>query len=278
MQCFAIDYDDNSTSQSNHNSDLDNNDNVPETKTRKPKIAFPFGRWCKSCRFQKCIKQGMSVDAVRMGRIPKVLKEKALREQHLRENAYNNLQRSLSDENSENYDPSQMQVDQEIASNVSEVPAITVVKTTSKASPVENWQLNQSLSNSSSFFHTPSQTHSPAPGHYSTSPEFLKTNFNRHHFTDSSYESSLEKSPQLKSNIFERDDLAFLPEDFSMDETNPRFDMNAWLNEADQATVRHLSTDALKKIKRISMKILKVNVFQELDEEESTFVRYQTMI
>ncbi|CAF0780696.1 unnamed protein product [Adineta ricciae] len=35
---------------------------------------------CKSCRFQKCLKEGMSVEGVRMGRIPKSVKEKALAE------------------------------------------------------------------------------------------------------------------------------------------------------------------------------------------------------
>lgn len=33
---------------------------------------------CKSCRFRLCLENGMSVEAVRMGRIPKVEKEKAL--------------------------------------------------------------------------------------------------------------------------------------------------------------------------------------------------------
>jgi len=35
---------------------------------------------CKACRFQKCLKEGMSVQGVRMGRIPKLVKEKALAE------------------------------------------------------------------------------------------------------------------------------------------------------------------------------------------------------
>ncbi|CAF1262508.1 unnamed protein product [Rotaria sordida] len=33
---------------------------------------------CKSCRFNRCIEQGMSMDNVKMGRIPKKIKEKAL--------------------------------------------------------------------------------------------------------------------------------------------------------------------------------------------------------
>ncbi|CAF3489199.1 unnamed protein product [Rotaria socialis] len=34
---------------------------------------------CKSCRFRRCIEQGMSMNSVKMGRIPKKVKEKALR-------------------------------------------------------------------------------------------------------------------------------------------------------------------------------------------------------
>lgn len=39
---------------------------------------------CKSCRFRRCLEVGMSVDGVKMGRIPKLEKEKAL-EEHRRE-------------------------------------------------------------------------------------------------------------------------------------------------------------------------------------------------
>lgn len=33
---------------------------------------------CKSCRFKKCIREGMSIDGIKMGRIPKLEKLKAL--------------------------------------------------------------------------------------------------------------------------------------------------------------------------------------------------------
>ncbi|XP_033753269.1 uncharacterized protein LOC117336751 [Pecten maximus] len=38
---------------------------------------------CKACRFQMCLKQGMAIDAVKMGRIPKLEKEKALRDANI---------------------------------------------------------------------------------------------------------------------------------------------------------------------------------------------------
>ncbi|XP_060072442.1 uncharacterized protein LOC132552296 [Ylistrum balloti] len=44
---------------------------------------------CKACRFQMCLKQGMAVDAVKMGRIPKLEKEKALRDFNMNQSLAN---------------------------------------------------------------------------------------------------------------------------------------------------------------------------------------------
>ncbi|CAF3437133.1 unnamed protein product [Rotaria socialis] len=83
---------------------------------------------CKACRFQRCIDKGMSVDGVKMGRIPKLVKERALLEQkeqqmrqeagltehsersdggHARESSCS----SLSDRSIENYDPNTVEAD-----------------------------------------------------------------------------------------------------------------------------------------------------------------------
>ncbi|CAF4460267.1 unnamed protein product [Rotaria sp. Silwood2] len=82
---------------------------------------------CKACRFQRCIDKGMSVDGVKMGRIPKLVKERALleqKEQQMRqeatltesneradeENIRDSSCSSLSDRSSiENYDPNVME-------------------------------------------------------------------------------------------------------------------------------------------------------------------------
>jgi hypothetical protein len=37
---------------------------------------------CKTCRFRRCVAQGMSMESVKMGRIPKKLKEEALRKRY----------------------------------------------------------------------------------------------------------------------------------------------------------------------------------------------------
>ncbi|CAF3575137.1 unnamed protein product [Rotaria sp. Silwood1] len=81
---------------------------------------------CKACRFQRCIDKGMSVDGVKMGRIPKLVKERALleqKEQQMRQEAASTESNeradevhipesscsSLSDRSSiENYDPNAM--------------------------------------------------------------------------------------------------------------------------------------------------------------------------
>ncbi|CAF4546843.1 unnamed protein product, partial [Rotaria sp. Silwood2] len=54
---------------------------------------------CKSCRFNRCIKQGMSMDSVKMGRIPKKIKEKALR--YHRNFQERNTNHEIEDENME---------------------------------------------------------------------------------------------------------------------------------------------------------------------------------
>ncbi|CAF1512032.1 unnamed protein product [Rotaria sp. Silwood1] len=79
---------------------------------------------CKACRFRRCIDEGMSVDGVKMGRIPKLVKERALKElkeQKLKEaaalakanavHARESSCSSLSDHTLENYDPNTMETD-----------------------------------------------------------------------------------------------------------------------------------------------------------------------
>lgn len=56
---------------------------------------------CKACRFKRCIQQGMAMESVKMGRIPKKVKEKALRDyfkQH--SNKYQYDQQPLDDNRS----------------------------------------------------------------------------------------------------------------------------------------------------------------------------------
>lgn len=75
---------------------------------------------CKACRFRRCLDEGMSVDGVKMGRIPKLVKERALREQREQEIQQEKSQikvtdegrareyscsSSTSDRSVENYDP-----------------------------------------------------------------------------------------------------------------------------------------------------------------------------
>lgn len=79
---------------------------------------------CKACRFRRCIDEGMSVDGVKMGRIPKLVKERALQE--LKEQQMKEEEKvttvneacirtascsSISDRSVENYDPNAMETD-----------------------------------------------------------------------------------------------------------------------------------------------------------------------
>ncbi|WAR03462.1 NR1D1-like protein, partial [Mya arenaria] len=59
---------------------------------------------CKSCRFKRCLDTGMAVEAVRMGRIPKVEKEKALEVFHQEGADFNKLELRLEQTGAGNYD------------------------------------------------------------------------------------------------------------------------------------------------------------------------------
>jgi hypothetical protein len=59
---------------------------------------------CKACRFKQCIEQGMAMESVKMGRIPKKVKEKALKNyqkyqkrKQLNEDIYDNDDNSVID-------------------------------------------------------------------------------------------------------------------------------------------------------------------------------------
>ncbi|CAF0892663.1 unnamed protein product [Didymodactylos carnosus] len=326
-----------------------NDDDITEIRTKKPKIAFPFGRCrvcldkatgahygvptcegckgffkrsilrkekyrcyfgdsciinldnrnrCKSCRFRKCMNEGMSVNGVRMGRIPKLVKEKAL--QDLREQTFGeeelheNLFRLGDEKNLDNYYLEQPEMDQEIT----QVPSNTVAQSCRQIYSNENWQSTLSLSNLPSFFYTgtskpllcqlplpsqvPSRTQIPSSPEVPLAPQVPYLSLNQFVETHSYQQCIPDQNQNLpkqilrsKSNIFRYESPMFLPEDFTYDETLPRpEDDQIQMNEADQVVVQQFSANALKRMKNISLKLSNGNVIQELNYEELAFIRY----
>ncbi|XP_059166541.1 uncharacterized protein LOC131948857 [Physella acuta] len=59
----------------------------------------PFNRnRCKACRFKRCLDNGMAIDAVKMGRIPKVEKERALLETRMQSQASGSMDVETDDQ------------------------------------------------------------------------------------------------------------------------------------------------------------------------------------
>jgi mannose-6-phosphate isomerase class I len=52
---------------------------------------------CKACRFKRCLEQGMAMESVKMGRIPKKVKEKALKNYYKYQKQKSQQQQQIKD-------------------------------------------------------------------------------------------------------------------------------------------------------------------------------------
>lgn len=200
---------------------------------------------CKACRFRRCLDEGMSVDGVKMGRIPKVVKERALRElkeqQRREELAERQIHEqpngihgqdsscsSLSDRSIENYDPSFIDTDYADKHNY-------------------DTQLSQ-------------------PDSYHYSNQFVKHsvqlsnlaehNFNLHYYSQSqSYHQHQPIDPRI-----------YLPTDFTLDETR----------DLTEHATDPLSHEVFQRIHAISTKLSqnKNNLHIQLTEDQLIFIRF----
>ncbi|UJR26525.1 hypothetical protein I4U23_007848 [Adineta vaga] len=201
---------------------------------------------CKACRFRRCISEGMSVDGVKMGRIPKIVKERALREQkeqqmrqeallietnerpdevHARESSCS----SLSDRSIENYDPNLMEIGSPVRRHHDEPTKIAA----NHIQPFNNQRIKrlQKISehdiNSSSVFHNQSKN---------------------------------------ATIIYQTKYPTFLPHDFTLDET---------IGLTEHST-SPLSYDVFQHVITVSNKLSqnKAHLLVQLDEDELTFIRF----
>ncbi|CAF0763034.1 unnamed protein product [Adineta ricciae] len=206
---------------------------------------------CKACRFRRCLSEGMSVDGVKMGRIPKIVKEKALREQqerqlqqetqqnvanqraeevHVRESSCS----SLSDRSIENYDPNIMD------SDVIHVP-------------------HSSLSR----HYEPTKTSANDLQFYDDQRLKRPRKLSEHDINSSSVFRNQQKYPKLG---YQTKYPTFLPDNFTLDET---------IGLAEHPTAP-LSHDLFQHVFTVSSKLTqnKSNLYINLNEDESTFIRF----
>ncbi|CAF0895411.1 unnamed protein product [Adineta steineri] len=206
---------------------------------------------CKACRFRRCIDEGMSVDGVKMGRIPKLVKERALKElkeQKMKEeaalaeanegHARESSCSSISDRSIENYDPNAMEID----------------CLEFQISPIQrhNDNYDRKLSNQTSILNDNQQL--------ITESKCLQHN-------DMINKTTSNNSEQKKSQFIYRTKYQnFLPDDFTADETDGLNLQSTGLLKPD--LFQHVKTIANK----LSMD--QPNFFVELTEDESIFIRY----
>ncbi|UJR22545.1 hypothetical protein I4U23_025594 [Adineta vaga] len=207
---------------------------------------------CKACRFRRCIDEGMSVDGVKMGRIPKLVKERALKElkeQKMKEEAtlaevteghvLESSCSSISDRSVENYDP-----------NIMETDCIE-----SELYPV---QRQNDLTNS----YSNDNYKKKLPNHSFESPNQSDSAQNNKPISSTSNTSE----PRKSSLIYRTKYPTFLPDDFTADETEGLTIQPTGL----------LSDDVFQHVKTISSKLFadQSSLAIELTKEELIFIQY----
>ncbi|CAF3092333.1 unnamed protein product [Rotaria sp. Silwood2] len=225
---------------------------------------------CKACRFRQCIDEGMSVDGVKMGRIPKLVKERALKElkeQKLKEAAalakVNEVHgresscSSLSDHTLENYDPNTMETD-------------------SMDSHVSSIQRDSNLTNTytSDIFEKKLTLHSPIDDndieilnevHSSPTMELNSSQLQSDNAINMTSQSTLnnEENTQI---VYRTKYPTFLPDDFTVDETEG----------SSKQIIGLLSNEELQYAHTIANKLSAnpSNLIIELNEDEEKFIGY----
>lgn len=198
---------------------------------------------CKACRFRRCLDEGMSVDGVKMGRIPKLVKERALRElkeQQRREElaerqiheksngvfGHESSCSSLSDRSVENYDPNIIDIDY-----------------------TEKQHYDSQLSQSDSYFY---------------SNEFVKRSIHPSNLSEHNFNLNYYSQPQSYHQSL--DPMIYLPTDFTLDETR----------NLSGCSTDPLSHDTLEQMHSISTALSrnKFDLHIRLTEDQMIFIRF----
>ncbi|CAF0775064.1 unnamed protein product [Rotaria sordida] len=216
---------------------------------------------CKACRFKRCIDKGMSVDGVKMGRIPKLVKERALleqKEQQMRQKATSTETNertddvhvrdssscsSLSDRSIENYDPNAVETD------IKDIQ-ISAMQRNCSSSKIYPDNINLSQTNSL-LYNDPIINCS-----------LIQTNLSQHDIDTISNNNHNKNS----SFIYQTKYPTYLPDDFTLDETD--------------GLIRHstgiLSNELLQHVNNISNKLIekKSTLLIQLTDNELAFIQF----
>ncbi|CAF4274305.1 unnamed protein product [Rotaria socialis] len=223
---------------------------------------------CKACRFRQCTNQGMSVDGVKMGRIPKLVKERALKELQEQKTKgttsngeingmqANTLSCSSSDRSIDNDDSNTMETD----SIEAQVPSVPMQDDSSNTCAKFEVEINSSSSGSiddhqidvlNSSFNSTVESHLPA---YNSLPDMK------------SKTSANDREDEIKQFTYRTKYPTFLPNDFTVDETDGLSQLATGL----------LNNEELQYVKAIANKLGRnsLNLDTRLNDEEARFIRY----
>ncbi|CAF1301960.1 unnamed protein product [Rotaria sp. Silwood1] len=220
---------------------------------------------CKACRFQRCIDKGMSVDGVKMGRIPKLVKERALleqKEQQMRQEAASTESNeradevhipesscsSLSDRSSiENYDPNAMDTDMMDAQK-------TAIR--QNCIPFKIYPNNNN--NNENF----SQTNSILYNDRIINHSLVQTNLSEDDI-NSTLNYNYNKNPSF---IYRTKYPTYLPNDFTLDETD------GLVEHSTGVLTNELFTHVLSISNKLSQN--KSTLLVQLTDDELTFTKF----
>jgi hypothetical protein len=191
---------------------------------------------CKSCRFQKCLTEGMSVEGVRMGRIPKLVKEKALAEY---------ISSSI-----ENEDPTQ---------TPPRVPPIKI-NSNNPLSTSSLSEINLSLIDEHSFFADLDSVPIDSQLNCHT-PPFLPTTS-----TILSSSHTYELPANFTIDETKQEDIK---DDQRIVKLNPSA-LSHYMTNCDE----RFATNVIERMMNLIQKISHPTTMTELDYEESSFIRY----
>ncbi|CAM4747568.1 unnamed protein product [Rotaria magnacalcarata] len=230
---------------------------------------------CKACRFQRCIDKGMSVDGVKMGRIPKLVKERALLEQkeqqmkqeagltehsersdggHARESPCS----SLSDRSIENYDPNTMETDL-IDMQVS------AMRRNCQSSKI--YLNNSSSQQNSSLYNDRFINRSAIPSTISECDLSSNLNCNRNqNQTQNQSQNQNQNQNQNSPFIYQTRFPTYLPNDFTLDETDGLMEHPTGI----------LTDELFRHVQNISNKLSqnKSTLIFQITDDELRFLRF----
>ncbi|CAF2774678.1 unnamed protein product [Rotaria sp. Silwood2] len=262
---------------------------------------------CKACRFKRCLKQGMAMESVKMGRIPKKIKEKALKDYYKQQEKKSQYDQQPLEDNQDTgiyYDDylNGFEMDNYNLSNLQR-DSISSVSSTSSSS-TSSMNIRQSMDSNQEIVSVPQETLKNAEQHFCTDDLIESTiaasNIQVNDFNDNlsslrlpnifyeSYSSSETSSNALSKNSISSNTKTNLnnngDNDHSLEnlKNNDTMTVSKYISKLNENTLiddmfsceLRYSKNVLQTMKYLASKLCQPFLIYELDFEVTTFFRY----